>query len=69
MPVNSTATAYVPARNLKSIRENNKSVSKSKGVTVLGMEDDSVVMSLESGNYRFVSVRLMRTVENEVKTN
>ncbi len=55
VPVNSTATAYIPARDLKSIRENNKSISKSKGVTFSGIEDERVVLSLESGNYRFVS--------------
>jgi alpha-L-rhamnosidase len=55
VPINSTATAYIPAKDMKSIRENNKSVSKSKGITVIGMEDDSVVMTLESGDYRFVS--------------
>ena len=55
VPVNSTATAYIPARDIKNIRENNNLISKSKGVTVLGMEDENVVLSLESGNYRFVS--------------
>jgi alpha-L-rhamnosidase len=55
VPVNSMATVYMPAKDLKSISEGNKSISKSKGVTFLGLENERVVLSLESGYYCFVS--------------
>jgi alpha-L-rhamnosidase len=55
VPVNSTATVHIPAKDLESITEGKKTVSESKGVTFSGMEDERVVLNLESGDYRFVS--------------
>jgi alpha-L-rhamnosidase len=55
VPVNSTATVHIPAKDLESISEGNQSISESIGVTFSGIEDERVVLNLASGNYRFVS--------------
>ncbi|KAA6317178.1 hypothetical protein EZS27_032628 [termite gut metagenome] len=53
VPPNSTATVYVPAKDMKSITENGIKVDKSKGVTITGLEGGYAVVTVESGRYRF----------------
>jgi alpha-L-rhamnosidase len=55
IPVNSTATVFVPAKDTKSIREGATSLQKAPGVTFLRMEGRSAVLRVESGHYEFVS--------------
>ena len=50
VPANTTTTLYLPAKNIKQITENGKSIAKWKGVVV---ENDKVVIPLGSGDYSF----------------
>ena len=50
VPPNSTATLYLPAKNVNQIMESGKSITAWKGVSV---EKDRVVMPLVSGVYSF----------------
>jgi alpha-L-rhamnosidase len=53
VPPNSTATVYIPAKDMKSITENGVKVDKIKGVTPKGMEGEYAVVIVEGGKYRF----------------
>ncbi|MGO8698297.1 MAG: glycoside hydrolase family 78 protein [Limisphaerales bacterium] len=55
VPVNTTATIYLPAREADSVTENGMPAGQSKGVKFLKMEQDRAVFSVGSGNYRFES--------------
>ena len=60
IPANTTATVYLPATRKDKITEGGKSLAEAKSVKVLRMENNSVVLAVESGSYRFGS-----TVKNE----
>lgn len=53
VPVNSTATVYVPGKN---ITEGDLPAAKAEGVTFLRMEKNKAVFKVESGKYEFKSV-------------
>jgi alpha-L-rhamnosidase len=55
IPVGSTATAYVPAKDAASVSDSGKPVSESSGVKFLRMEDNRAVFEITSGKYRFES--------------
>jgi alpha-L-rhamnosidase len=55
VPVNTTATVYVPAKEPGSVTENRKPAVQSKGVKFLQMEKGRAVFLVGSGNYRFES--------------
>jgi len=62
IPVNTTATVYVPAKGAGSVTESGRPVEVNKtdprtdrGVQFLRMEDDVAVFAIGSGDYRFVS--------------
>lgn len=57
IPPNTYAKVYIPAINLETVTENNKSLSKAKDIEVLGMEGDYVMVELGSGEYLFKSQR------------
>jgi alpha-L-rhamnosidase len=52
VPVNSTATVYVPGKN---ITEGGLPAAKAKGVTFLRMDKNRAVFKVGSGSYEFVS--------------
>jgi alpha-L-rhamnosidase len=56
VPVNVTATAYVPAVNGRPVTESGKRTDKAPGVKVLRAEKGRAVFELESGRYVFESV-------------
>jgi alpha-L-rhamnosidase len=56
VPPNTTATVYMPAKQIKDVTENGKSLSKAPGVTFKGMEKDRAVLEIGTGKYHFVSV-------------
>ena len=60
IPANTTATVYLPATRKDKITEGGKSLAEAKSVKFLRMENNSVVLAVESGSYRFGS-----TVKNE----
>ena len=55
VPVNSTATLYVPARNEADVKEGRRPASKARGLKFLRMEGDRAVFSAGSGRYTFLS--------------
>jgi alpha-L-rhamnosidase len=55
VPGNSTATVYVPAKNLADVTEGNQLLEQAKGVRFLRLEDSRVVLEVGSGQYAFDS--------------
>jgi len=57
VPVNSTATVYVPGRDRKKVKEGGKPAGQSEGVQFIRAEKGYLVFTVESGAYKFVSAR------------
>jgi len=57
IPVNTTATIYIPAKSIGDVTEGGATLSTVKDVTVMGMEGEYVVVKAGSGNYRFSAKR------------
>jgi len=55
IPANTTATAYVPARDAKSVTEGGKQIDGSCGARFVRQENGRAVIKLESGEYEFHS--------------
>lgn len=55
IPVNTTATVYVPAEEKSNVYEGEKIASEAEGVKFLRKEKDALVYSLDSGKYSFIS--------------
>lgn len=55
VPVNSTATVYLPAEDIKSIHESGQPLQTATGIRFLKMEDGIAVLNVDSGCYSFVS--------------
>jgi alpha-L-rhamnosidase len=55
IPANTTATVYVPAKNIASVTESGKPASQAEAVSLLRMGRDSAVFAVGSGSYKFVS--------------
>jgi alpha-L-rhamnosidase len=55
LPANTTATVYLPAKNINSVTENGKSLAKTAGVKSAKMEADRAVLKIGSGDYHFTS--------------
>jgi len=55
IPANTTAEVYLPAKDLKSVTEGGKYLSKVAGINSAKMEADDAVLEIGSGDYRFVS--------------
>jgi alpha-L-rhamnosidase len=55
VPANTIATLYLPASSFDSIKESDKAVKKSKGVTFREFSNGKAVFELESGSYKFVT--------------
>jgi alpha-L-rhamnosidase len=53
IPANTSATVYLPAKDLQSVSEGGKSVEQSIGVKYLRQENSRVVLQVGSGNYNF----------------
>ncbi|TDX00861.1 glycoside hydrolase family 78 protein [Dinghuibacter silviterrae] len=57
VPVNTSATVYIPASSVDAVREGAGALSASAGVTVKGMEDGYAVVEVGSGDYTFSAPR------------
>jgi alpha-L-rhamnosidase len=57
IPANTTATVYLPAKNIEAISEGGHALSKIADVKSAQMEDDCAVLEIGSGSYHFVSRR------------
>jgi alpha-L-rhamnosidase len=55
VPANTTATLYLPASSVETIKENGKALKKVKGITLREFSNGKAVFELESGSYKFVS--------------
>ena len=55
IPVNTTATVFVPAKDAAGVTESGKPVAQAEGVKFLRMENGAAVYEVESGCYRFCS--------------
>ncbi len=55
IPVNTTATVYVPAKSVSEVSESGKPATKACGVGFLGMENGKAVFNVKSGKYIFQS--------------
>jgi hypothetical protein len=53
VPVNATATVYVPAVSADAVTEGGKKASEAKGVKFVKQEGDRAVFEIESGSYQF----------------
>jgi len=53
VPANTTATVYLPAKDVVSVREGSRPAAEAEGVRFLRMEDDSAVFEVASGRYSF----------------
>jgi alpha-L-rhamnosidase len=55
IPINTTATVYVPAKDAASVTESGQPTEKAQGVKFLRMENDAAVYTVGSGAYQFQS--------------
>jgi len=55
IPVNTTATVYIPARSPEAVFESGKPASKARGVRYAGIEKGRAVFHIGSGKYGFES--------------
>ena len=55
VPANTTATIYVPAREISQVTESGQPAQSAAGVTFLHLDDGCAVFSLASGTYHFFS--------------
>jgi alpha-L-rhamnosidase len=55
IPVNTTATVFVPATNAESVTESGKPAAQARGVKLVKLEERRAVFSVGSGNYSFES--------------
>lgn len=56
IPVNTTAKVYLPAKDLKSVKEGEMDVSTVKSIQFIKMENGNAVFMVGSGDYAFESV-------------
>ena len=55
IPVNTTATVYLPAKDVTKIKEGGDDISSAKDVQFVKMENGSAIIIVGSGNYSFES--------------
>jgi alpha-L-rhamnosidase len=55
VPVNTTATVYVPANDAAAVKEGDRPASEALGIKYLRMEAGGAVYEIGSGSYHFVS--------------
>lgn len=55
VPVNTTATVFIPAKDIKDVTEGTTPADQAKGVTFLRSEDGHAVFTVDSGIYEFTS--------------
>ena len=55
IPVNTTATVYIPSSNASTITENGKAISLADGIKVSGTDDGYTVLQVGSGVYHFTA--------------
>ena len=66
IPVNTTATVYVPAKDPAGVTESGKPVEKVPGVKFLRIQSNTAVYAVGSGTYQFQST-MLETVKQNAK--
>jgi alpha-L-rhamnosidase len=56
IPVNTTATVYLPAQSLDAVRESGRPASRARGLKFVKMDNGRAVFELGSGQYKFDSI-------------
>ena len=69
IPANTTATVFMPATDAKSITEGGRPLSEVKHVKPIGQEGDRVVLSVDSGTYRFESTGGIQPAKEAITTS
>jgi alpha-L-rhamnosidase len=54
VPVGSSATVYVPCTNINRLKENNQLISDAAGVNLKSINENEIILNVESGKYQFV---------------
>ncbi|MEA5460396.1 family 78 glycoside hydrolase catalytic domain [Arcicella sp. LKC2W] len=54
IPPNTKALLYLPTNSIKNIKESNQKISQNKSIKFLKIEQNKVVLEVESGSYEFV---------------
>jgi len=62
IPANTTATVYLPAKDIQSIAESGHTLEKVAGVKSVKMEAHRAVIEVGSGSYHFVARAFMETL-------
>jgi len=57
VPPNTTATAYVPAKDARAVTESGTPADRAPGVRFLRVEDRAAIYTLDSGTFRFAAPR------------
>jgi alpha-L-rhamnosidase len=57
VPPNTTATAYVPVKDARTVTEGGRPADQAQGVRFLRAEQGAAIYSLGSGTYRFAAPR------------
>ena len=55
IPINTTATVYVLAKDATGVTESGKPAVKAEGIRFLRMENNAAIYAVDSGTYRFQS--------------
>jgi alpha-L-rhamnosidase len=55
VPVNATATIYIPARNGSTVTEGGKPTATAEAVKFLGNREGEIVFEVGSGDYEFAA--------------
>ena len=55
IPMNTTATVYIPAKDASSILEGRRPATQAKAVKFVGMQDGNALFEVGGGTYHFVS--------------
>ena len=55
IPINTTATVYVPAKDAAGVTESSKPAARAAGVKFLRMENKAAVYAVGAGTYHFQS--------------
>ena len=56
IPANTTATVYVPAANVESVKESGRNATKAEAVRFLQAENGKAAFAVGSGTYKFTSI-------------
>jgi hypothetical protein len=67
IPINTTATVYVPAKDAAGVTESGKPAAQAKSVKFLRMENNAAVYEVGSGTYRFQAALHAASFSDHVK--